>query len=261
MQVKWKKTLGQHLLHDKNILRKIISAIDPEKGDRILEIGCGSGALTEQLIDTGAGITGIEIDKQFFEILLEKFGSNDNFELIKGDILKLDVEPILDPEKKFIIAGNLPYNITSQILFKLIPLTGMIKKMIFLVQKETAQRMTAKPCSKDRGIMSILCGFYFRPALLFDVKRNSFFPPPCVDSAVIELIPVDYPGFIEIEQFNKFVKASFAQRRKTLRNNLKLTQVDIKILGEEFDLSRRPEELEISEFLEIFEFISERKWQ
>ena len=249
MPLRWKKSLGQHLLHDHNILRKIVSELRLKERDHVIEIGCGSGALTQFLVKEDIRVTSIEIDPQFSEDLDRQFGKLQNFKLITGDILSLDLEQFITPKDKTVITGNLPYNITSQILFHLFDQKLLNMLMVFTVQKEVARRITARPSSKDRSILSILCQYYAIPKYLFSVSRNCFFPKPRVDSAVISLESRQLPGDLDSDNFMQVVKSCFGKRRKTLKNTISLIpNVRFERFKSEIDLTRRPEELSIEEF-------------
>lgn len=252
MPLRWKKRLGQHLLHDRNILRKIVAALRLSGNQHVIEIGCGSGALTEFLVKEPAIVTSVEIDPQFFEGIEQKFGDLDNFTLVKGDILSLNLHDLAPVSERTVITGNLPYNITSQILFHLFSQRNTISRMVFTAQKEVAERMVAAPGIKDRGILSVLCQLYSFPKILFSVSRNSFYPKPRVDSVVVEFELKPVPRDVDTEQLMRLVKTCFGKRRKTLRNSLG-DYADVSMHNADFpvDLNRRPEELDIDEFLEI----------
>ncbi|MFC1564156.1 16S rRNA (adenine(1518)-N(6)/adenine(1519)-N(6))-dimethyltransferase RsmA [candidate division KSB1 bacterium] len=251
MSVYWKKKYGQHLLHDRNILRKIVNSLELSKEETVVEIGCGSGALTEFLLKEQVNTIAVEVDDQFFDILEEKFADNNEFNLVRGDILDMKFDEVVPNDKQVTVAGNLPYNITSQILFYLIEYRESISRMVFMMQKEVAERITAKPRTKDRGILSVICQYYFHPKILFPVSKNCFYPVPKVGSAVIRLVVKK-----ELEQevsgnIKGVVKTCFGKRRKTLRNNLKTSGYDINKIPDAFDLGRRPEELEVGEYAEL----------
>ncbi len=251
MSVYWKKRYGQHLLHDRNILSKIAGSLDLNKDDSVIEIGCGSGALTEYLISGAGRVTAVEVDDQFFDIIEEKFGKNREFRLIKDDILKTDLKQLILPGRKSIIAGNLPYNITSQIIFYLLDHLQNISRMVFLVQKEIAERITAPVRNKNRSILSVICQYHFEPKILFPVSRNCFYPAPNVDSAVIFLSVKQESNNEFAKRFRSVVKSSFGKRRKTLRNNLKSAGIEPDNIQSEFNMSRRPEELSVLDFEEL----------
>jgi len=255
MPLRWKKKFGQHLLHDHNIIRKIVTSLKLSPGECVIEIGSGSGALTEFLAAEPVKLIAIELDPQFYDIFRQKFGSLSSVKLVTGDILKIDLTELVPENTPAVITGNLPYNITSQILFHLFEYRDMISRMVFTVQKEVAQRITAPVRSKDRGILSVISQFYADPAILFPVSRNCFFPKPHVDSAVLALDMKPIPDDVSLDKFRKLVRTCFGKRRKTLRNSLSrsagLPDVKLVELESEFDLNRRPEELEVSEFIDL----------
>ena len=259
-RVVWKKSLGQHLLHDKNILRKIVEAIAPKPGECIVEIGGGTGVLTELLAAEPTDVIVVELDTQFVSILAEKFENQSNVTILPGDILKLRLNDILPSEVKAVVAGNLPYNITSPILFHLFEQRDVVSRMVFMVQREVARRMTAPPGIKDRSILSILCQFHSDVQVLFPVSRSCFFPVPKVDSAVVELKIKEIPAGISPEKFIKTAKAAFNKRRKMLKNSLKdIAGGNVSRLEGLFDVKRRPEELTIDEFIFITQQLSPNK--
>ena len=255
MPLRWKKKFGQHLLHDHNILRKIVTALKLSPGECVIEIGSGSGALTEFLAAEPVSLIAVELDPQFYDILQQKFGDLSNVELVSGDILKIDIRGLVPENSRAVITGNLPYNITSRILFYLFDCRDVISRMIFTVQKEIAQRIVAPVNSKERGILSVICRFHADPIILFPVSRNCFFPKPQVDSAVLALNMKPVPDDVSFYKMQQLVKTCFGKRRKTLRNSLSLLaglpRVRLLELESEFDLSRRPEELEVSEFIDL----------
>ena len=247
-----KKTLGQHILHDKNIVRKVAAAVKPQSGEVVVEIGGGTGVLTEQLAFEPITIFVIELDKQFVEILTEKFFNRKNITIISGDILKLHLFDSIPLNTKAVITGNLPYNITSPLLFHLFDQRDYIERMVFMVQREVAHRITAQPGIKDRSLLSVICQFHTEPQVLFPVSNNCFYPKPKVESAVVELKLKQLPGGISPGNFFKVVKTAFGKRRKMLKNSLAdIAGEKIAQLGEVFNLNHRPEELTVEEFVHI----------
>jgi len=260
MTLRWKKTLGQHLLHDQNILRKIAASLRLSEGDFVLEVGSGSGALTEHLVEHPVTVTAVEVDRQFFDILNEKFSYRDNFSLIQSDILDLDLAEIIPQGILAVVTGNLPYNITSQILFQLFSVRDHINRITVMIQKEVANRITADIRSKNRGILSVICQFHTVPELEFNVSRNCFFPKPKVDSAVVTLNMKPLPENIDPALFFNLVKTCFGKRRKTLRNSVRqIPEADFDRLESAFDLNSRPEELTLSDFVELHRLIYQRQ--
>lgn len=225
------RRLGQHFLTRKSILDRIAEAscpevAGPEKTDvPVIEIGPGRGALTESLIERASKVTAIEIDPILVLYLQQKFRGaleSGRLELIQGDVLKTDLSG-LSPPTPPIIAGNLPYYITSPILERLFALNGHWTRAVFLVQAEVAARIAAAPGSRDYGYLSVLTQIHARPQILFDVPRAAFRPAPNVDSAVVLLEPRDASEEFNLPDktaFLRFTSACFQHKRKTLRNNL-----------------------------------------
>jgi len=250
--MKPKKSLGQHFLTDKNIVRKIVKIADVQKGDFVWEIGPGKGILTEELLQTGCKLTAFEIDKKLHPLLVDKFSGT--IKLIKKDILKVNWEDYF-PAKKVKIVANLPYQITSPILFKVVTFANQFSQVVIMIQKEVAQRINAKIGSKDYGILTLKMQFYFNVSYGFTVKSHLFYPRPRVDSAVIKLIPRKNKPEIEDEKFFwRIVETAFRNRRKMLRNNLKviLSSEQIEELSKKFDLSRRGETFSEKDFLDLY---------
>ena len=241
----FKKKWSQNFLRDPNVIRKIINCLKPEKNDEILEIGLGDGALTDQLYTQVHHIHGVEIDPLLIKQLKGKQYAN--VSLYEEDILKWNMG-ILPEEIKII--GNLPYNISSPILFLLLVIPGW-QKMVLMFQKELAERIVSEPGKKSYGRISVMCQVYCNVNIEFIVSRNVFQPKPDVDSAVLSFYPkdVDLP---DPTQFSSFIQQSFSQRRKKLKNNLP-EAYKASILERWSDM--RPEEISPSEFVHIFERI------
>ncbi|HCA41772.1 MAG TPA: ribosomal RNA small subunit methyltransferase A [Bacteroidetes bacterium] len=243
-----KKFLGQNFLTDVNISKKIISFLEIEDGDTVLEIGPGHGALTEHLVSLDINLTAIEFDKFVYEELKNKYGVKLN--ILSEDFLKTDLTKLFTG-KKLKIIGNIPYYITSQILFKLFENHKIISRSALMMQKEVAMRLKSEPNSKEYGILSIFTNLYTIPKIAYSVPRTVFFPKPKVDSSVVSFdfkINVEEP--VQPELFREVVRTSFNQRRKTLRNSLRKffddKNIDINLI--KFDLSKRPEMLSINDF-------------
>lgn len=242
------KRFGQNYLRDNNILDKLAKEINPDKNDLIIEIGPGTGALTTRLSESGAEIIAVEIDKRVKEDLSEKFPEV----LIKNeDFLKTDLREIYSTRNKLLkIAGNIPYNLTSPIIFKLIENSDIIKESVLMVQYEVARRITAEKGSKDYGILSVLLKYFSDVRFCFKVSPNVFYPKPKVYSAVIHI----FIKRIKIDQilkktFIEIVKASFGKRRKILKNSLaESIFADIDFSSSGIDLSLRAEQLDVNDF-------------
>jgi 16S rRNA (adenine1518-N6/adenine1519-N6)-dimethyltransferase len=237
-----KKSLGQHFLRDDNIARKIVSALSEHPFKRLLEVGPGAGALTKHLL----GLSGV--DFRAVELDQEKIGFLEaTWPVLQGRIIHAS---ILDIEKPFIgpftVVGNFPYNISSQILFKMLEWKDDLEAMTGMFQKEVAQRVAAKPGSKVYGVLSVLIQAFFRVEYLFVVGEQCFNPPPKVKSAVIRLTPRPAPAFRDEKSFTLLVKTAFNQRRKTLRNAVRNLFED-QVLADPI-FQRRAEQLSIDEY-------------
>jgi 16S rRNA (adenine1518-N6/adenine1519-N6)-dimethyltransferase len=246
-----KKRLGQNFLIDPNILRKIARVIDPQKGDYIVEIGPGKGALTKHLLESGAGIHAIELDPELFAFLKDEFADYSNFHLYHEDAVNFDYSAILPPDNKVKMVGNIPYNITSPLLFRFFELAEHLDRIVLLVQKEIARRICAPPGTKDYGILSVMSNFYCQSHIEFNVSPNVFRPVPQVNSSVISMVPIENnyaPVFRQ--QFNALVRKAFNQRRKILRNSLNLPVIS-EVLDCPVDLTRRAETLTVTEFIAL----------
>jgi len=264
MNLKPLKRFGQNYLTDPNILNKIVTEISPKNEDNIIEIGPGKGALTGKLLEKVKSISAIEIDKRAREELSEKFLQ---LKLISGDFLEADLHDLFSiKNKKLRVVGNIPYNITSPILFKLIENNNLVNDSVLMVQYEVAKRIKGKKGTKDYGILSVLLNFFADVKFCFKVSPSSFYPKPNVDSAVVHLFFSERPRLMsgkEIEitdemksSLIKVVKASFGNRRKTLKNSLSnsiFMNIDFENSG--VDLTKRAEQLDIDDFLKLAEYV------
>ena len=217
-----RKRFGQHFLHDRNVIDSIIRAIDPQEDDRLVEIGPGQGALTFPLLEKCKRLSAIELDRDLIPLLREKATNRGELEVINADILKFDLHDLTNPEP-YRIVGNLPYNISTPLMFHLLNSISLIQDMHFMVQKEVAQRIVAVPGNRDYGRLSVMIQYHCQPQYLFDVAPGSFTPPPRVDSAVIRMTPYSEPPVNtgSFQLFSEIVKTAFNQRRKTIANSLK----------------------------------------
>lgn len=216
------KSLGQNFLVDNNVIQKIISVSEIDKDDVIVEVGPGVGSLTYQLAQIGSKIIAVEIDKYLIPLLNENLKQFSNVQIINSDILKLNLNEVLDSSKNIKIISNLPYYITTPVIMKFIEEDLNIDLMVLMMQKEVARRIVATPGTKDYGVLSVIIQYYSMPEIMFNVSNNCFIPKPEVESSVIKLkINKTPPVKVYNKQiFFKTIKASFEQRRKTLLNSL-----------------------------------------
>ena len=247
--VRPKKKLGQHFLTDLNIAKKIADLLDPFTTPNILEIGPGTGVLTQYLTSKKAALHLIEIDEESINFLHTKYTS-DQLNLIQGDFLKIDLQTLFGTDS-FAVIGNFPYNISSQIVFKILENKAQIPFFAGMFQKEVAERICEPPGSKKYGILSVLSQLFFITEYLFTVPPSVFNPPPKVDSAVIKLTRKEnFSLDCDETLLYKVVKLSFQQRRKTLRNSLKTLNLPDNLREDSiFDL--RPEKLSGDDFIQL----------
>lgn len=226
-----RKQFAQHWLRSEKALNKIVAAAQLQKSDRILEIGPGTGILTRQLLPEVQSVVAVEIDRDLCELLVKKLGSLDNFLLVQGDFLSLDLTTQLTSFPAFQntnkVVANIPYNITGPIIEKLLgtiaqPATEPFESIVLLVQKEVAQRLSAKPGSRMFGALSVRVQYLAECEFICDVPAQAFSPPPKVDSAVVRLLPrLIEPPVNEPKNLEMLLKLGFSSKRKMLRNNLK----------------------------------------
>ena len=232
-----RKRFCQNFLHDSGVIDRIIRAISPRDTDRMLEIGPGQGAITQSLVDSGTQLDVIEIDLDLVSMLKVKFALAPNFTLHEGDALKFDFKRLDPAPRSLRVVGNLPYNISTPLIFHLLNNAHLVRDMHFMLQKEVVERMAAKPGGGDWGRLSIMVQYHCRVEHLFNVGPGSFSPPPKVDSAIVRLTPYDtlpHPAQ-DARALDRIVREAFNQRRKTLRNTLKniLSAEDIAAAGDE----------------------------
>ncbi len=219
-----KKSFGQNFLIDGNYINKIIKTLDPQKEETIVEIGSGRGALTEKLLESGANVIAIELEREMITVLKKKFGGFENFTLIEQDALKIDFRELIktkDQNPKSKLVANLPYYISTAILQKLIEQRACFSEMILMFQREVVERITAEVGNKERGFLTVLVEAFLSAEKLFDVSPNAFSPAPKVWSAIVRLIPKNEAAFDDEKLFRELISACFAQKRKTILNNLK----------------------------------------
>lgn len=246
MSVRAKKHLGQHFLTDENIAKNIVEGLSYENYNNIMEVGPGMGVLTKYLLEKEQNIYLAEIDTESIDYLKKNYLKTNN-ETFVGDFLKQDFSFIND--EQIAIIGNFPYNISSQILFKIIDYYQLVPEMVGMFQKEVAERTAAVPRTKDYGILSVLVQAYYDVTYLFTVHENVFNPPPKVKSGVIRLTRNPKEGLAGNEVlFKQIVKAGFGQRRKKLSNSWKVLNIPEALKTHEF-LDKRAEELSVQDFI------------
>jgi 16S rRNA (adenine1518-N6/adenine1519-N6)-dimethyltransferase len=252
------KGWGQNFLIDRSVLRKIIESAELKKSDIILEIGPGIGTLTQELAKKAKKVIAVEKDKKMVEILKETLKGIENVKVIQGDILKLEPKSYKLKAKNYKIVANLPYYIVSPVIRKFLELTEVRPlEMILMVQKEVAQRICAKP--PDMNLLAVSVQFYAEPKILFYVSKNSFWPRPKVDGAVLKIIPLTNTNreLTNTKLFFKIVRAGFSQPRKQLVNNLsKMLKLDKKkvknwLLENGIQPSQRAETLSIEDWIKL----------
>lgn len=267
----FKKNFGQNFLVDERVLYKIISAADITENDLIIEVGPGIGTLTQAMAKNAGKVISVEIDNTLVPILSELLEDYNNIEIINEDILKVDLQSIIDAHKGMNVkmVANLPYNITTPIIMSILEKHIPMDSLTVMIQKEVAYRMNAKPSTKDYGALSLVTQYYCEPYLVANVPQNCFMPRPNVDSAVIKLSILDKPP-VEVvdEQFMfDFIKAAFSQRRKTLVNcissnsivNINKDEISnvLSLLG--YDIRVRGESLALNDYAKLSnEFIKYR---
>jgi 16S rRNA (adenine1518-N6/adenine1519-N6)-dimethyltransferase len=245
-----RKRFGQHFLHDPAVIRRIIESIAPRAGERIVEIGPGRGALTWGLLERSETLDVIEIDRDLAEAMRADPRGGGRLRVHAEDVLETDFEKLRGEGPPLRVVGNLPYNISTPVLFRLLSQRYAISDMHFMLQKEVVDRMTAASGGKAYGRLTVMLGVYAAAERLFDVGPGAFKPPPRVWSAVIRVRPTPGPRFAigSDAALRTLVTAAFSHRRKTLRNGLKsfLRETDFESCG--IDPERRPETLEPAEF-------------
>lgn len=252
------KKLGQNFLINEEIINQIIEKADVNKNDTIIEIGPGLGSLTAKLLENANKVIAIELDSNMSNILKERFCLYDNFELIEKDVLKVDLNEIVEKYDSVKVVANLPYYITTPIIMKLLEEKLKLKSITVMVQKEVGERFCAVPNSKEYGAITISINYYTKPEIIIDVPKENFEPMPEVDSCVIKLDVRNVPP-VELKNekdFFNLIKAGFSQRRKTINNSLAsmgISKEKIKNVLEKLgiDSKLRAENLTMEQFSDI----------
>ena len=247
-----RKRFGQNFLNDQGIIRRIVRAVSPLEHQRVLEIGPGQGAITESILASGCQLDVIELDRDLIPILEGKFGGETNFRIHQGDALKFDFTALAAGDKLRVV-GNLPYNISTPLIFHLLTAHNCIADMHFMLQKEVVDRLAAQPGSKTYGRLGIMAQYFCEVESLFDVPPEAFTPRPKVQSAIVRLTPYETPPCTanNVDTLQTVLRSAFNQRRKTLRNTLKgvIDSEAIESLG--IDSGLRPEQLGLADYVAI----------
>jgi 16S rRNA (adenine1518-N6/adenine1519-N6)-dimethyltransferase len=248
-----RKRFGQHFLHDPGVISRIVAAIDPKPGERIVEIGPGRGALTRPLLERCKRLEVIEIDRDVIPVLRHHCAGAGELIVHEADVLAVDMVKLHGGGPPMRICGNLPYNISTPLLFHLLESRAVIADMHFMLQKEVVERMAAKPGGKEYGRLTVMLAAVCQVESLFRVGRGAFNPPPGVDSAVVRLTPHARAPFPlpDRARFARVVGAAFSMRRKTLRNSLRGLAGPAEFEAAGIEPGRRPETLSPAEFAKL----------
>ncbi len=256
-----RKRFGQNFLHDPQVIGRIVKAIAPKPGETLVEIGPGLGALTEPVVDIAGHLTVIELDRDLAQRLREHPQLADKLTIYQADAMKFDFNSLLSAGQKLKVFGNLPYNVSTPLLFHLFSYADQIENMHFMLQKEVVQRMTANHGSKAYGRLSVMTQYYCRAMPVVEVGPGAFKPAPKVDSAVVRLIPkaMAQRADVPADVLNRVCLEAFNQRRKTIRNCFSniATAAQLEQLG--LDPTLRPEQLSVEQFTQIAQWLHKQE--
>lgn len=258
-----RKRFGQNFLHDQRIISHIVRSIHPNNTDNMVEIGPGKGAITQLILDVCPFLNVVELDRDLIPILQAKFGHLEHFTINEADALKFDFAQLGDAQRPLRIVGNLPYNISTPLIFHLLSYSHMVKDMHFMLQKEVVLRMAAKENENNYGRLSIMTQYLCEVEHLFDVGPECFDPQPKVDSAIVRLTPHKTQPYIadDNKTLELVVRTAFNQRRKTLRNTLKTLLSSDELEGLNINPAKRPENLPLSTYVAIANYLSAKTTQ
>ena len=248
-----RKRFGQNFLHDPGIINKIVRAVSAKSSDHLVEIGPGQGAITSELIESGARLDAIEVDRDLVARLQHQFADNNNFRLHQADALDFDFATLQSNQEKLRVVGNLPYNISTPLIFHLLNQQALIQDMHFMLQLEVVKRLAAGPGSKTYGRLGIMTQYFCHVESLFEVPPEAFSPRPKVTSAIVRLTPYPEPPFParNLDTLATLLRTAFNLRRKTLRNSLKALMPREQMEALAVDLNARPETLSLEQFVDI----------
>ena len=247
-----RKRFGQHFLADGSIIEGIVDAIAPKPGQAMVEIGPGLAALTQPLAERLGHLTVIELDRD----LAVRLRSHPLLTVIESDVLKVNFADLAQTQEssKLRVVGNLPYNISTPILFHLLEFVAVIEDQHFMLQKEVIDRMVARPCTSDYGRLSVMLQWRYAMENVLFVPPESFVPPPRVNSAVVRMVPRENPALVDVRLLSEIVQVAFSQRRKLMRHTLG-KWLQEKAFSGQFDVQRRAEEVPVAEYLALAEQI------
>jgi 16S rRNA (adenine1518-N6/adenine1519-N6)-dimethyltransferase len=248
-----RKRFGQHFLTDTFVIEQIVSAIAPMAGEQMVEIGPGLAALTQPLVERLGKLTVIELDRD----LVIRLQAHPQLNVIASDVLRVDFTELAKALQapKLRVVGNLPYNISTPILFHLLTHVDAIKDQHFMLQKEVVDRMVAQPCTSDYSRLSVMLQWRYAMENVLLVPPEAFDPPPRVDSAIVRMLPLDTPPQINVKTLEALVQVAFSQRRKLLRHTLG-RWLEEKKFGGDFDVHRRAEEVPVAEYVALVQALS-----
>ncbi len=248
-----RKRFGQHFLHDASVLQRICDTIKPQADDAVVEIGPGLGALTEYLLPVLRQLHVVELDRDLADKLEQRPEHPLKLVVHRADALKFDYCALADAQQPLRVVGNLPYNISTPLIFHLLEQSHCIADMVFMLQKEVVDRLVASPGNRDYGRLSVMVQAQCKAQRLFVVKPGAFNPPPKVDSAIVRLTPDKslLPKDFNVAKLQKVVQQAFSQRRKTLRNTLKGLITTEQLVEHGIDAQKRPETLSVREYIEL----------
>lgn len=263
-----RKRFGQNFLHDQQVIQRIVDAISPTASDRLLEIGPGQGAITDYLAQSGANLDCVELDRDLAAFLEKRFANTDNVHIHQNDILKFDLASLaktdsnVEPgasEKRLRVIGNLPYNISTPVMFHLLQSHELIEDMTFMLQLEVVQRLGAQPGNKNYGRLGLMVQYFCEVEHLFNVPSAAFTPQPKVSSAIVRLRPHRQPAVTarSVEALQTVIRTAFNQRRKTLKNSLKAIMSSNSLAQVPVSLTERPENLSLADYVVISDILTQ----
>jgi len=256
-----RKRFGQNFLVDEGVIRHIVRSIGPSKKDKLVEIGPGQGAITASLLDSCPNLNVVELDRDLIPMLKVRFDRYPNFTVHEADALNFDFSQLVEAGEALRVVGNLPYNISTPLIFRLLAQRQIISDMHFMLQKEVVLRLAAAPSEKNYGRLSVMSQYYCEVENLFDVPPECFRPAPKVMSAIVRITPYKTLPVVakDVEYLEHVVKLAFQQRRKTLRNALKTLLADTNTESLSIDLGLRAEQLSVADFVQLSDELLEMK--